>query len=68
MIECNICEELFEELELTTVTPSQYLGQAYPHVTSFCPSCFRKFLIKAREIHDSAEKEKKDNLKQFLNS
>jgi len=68
MEKCNICEELFEEADLTTVTPSQYLGQTYPNITSFCPTCFQRFLVKAKEIYDNEEDGKKDNLRNFVNS
>ena len=65
---CGICENNFEESEMTTVTPSQYLGNDYPGTTSFCPICFRKFLIKAQGIYNSEEVIKKDNLKTLVNS
>jgi len=65
---CNICKSSFEEKEMTTVNPSQYLGGDYPDITSFCPSCFQKFLIKAQEIYSSQEKLKEMNLKEFTES
>ena len=68
MAQCNICNITFSESELTTITPSQYLGQAYPDRTSFCPSCFQKFLTKAQNMHIQAESEKKDRLKDFVNN
>lgn len=66
--QCNICLGFFDEKELTTVTPSQYLGQEYPDITSFCPDCFRKFLIKAQKIYTDAETVKSDKLKDLVNS
>ena len=68
MRKCGICLNFFEEKEMTTVNPSQYLGNDYPDITSFCPICFQKFLIKAQEIYNSQENLKKMNLKTFTES
>ncbi len=67
-MKCGICGDNFEESEMTTVTPSQYLGGEYPTATSFCPICFRRFLIKAQTIYETEENTKKQNLKDFVNS
>lgn len=64
---CGICENSFDEKEMTTITPSKYLGGQYPAITSFCPECFRKFLIKAQEIYNNEENIKKNNLKNLIN-
>lgn len=68
MEKCGICTELFDEKELTTVTPSQYLGRSYPDMTKFCPLCFQKFLVKVQEIHRAKETQKEDALKEFTDS
>ena len=68
MEKCNICNNFFDKAELTTVTPSQYLGEAYPDITTFCPSCFQKFLIKAQKIYQDQEKNKLEALKTFSES
>jgi len=62
---CGICKNSFEGKELTTVTPSQYLGKAFPDITKFCPVCFQKFLVKAQEIYQGQEAVKEDALKVF---
>jgi len=66
-MQCGICGNIFEESEMTTVTPSQYLGKDYPNITSFCPVCFRKFLVKAQSIYNNAEQIKNENLKDLVN-
>ena len=68
MEECGVCKLLFGSEEMTTVTPSQYLGGAYPDITKFCPSCFQKFLVKAQEIYRDRESAKQDVLKDFTES
>ena len=68
MIECGVCKNLFRPEEMTTVTPSQYLGSSYPDRTSFCPACFQKFLVKAQEIYREQEASKESALKDFTDS
>lgn len=68
MEKCGICKNSFEERELTTVTPSQYLGKTYPDITKFCPLCFQKFLVKAQDIYRTQESTKEDALKEFTES
>jgi len=68
MEQCGVCKNLFEAKEITTVTPSQYLGKTYPDITKFCPGCFQKFLVKAQEIYQGKELEKSDALKDFTES
>lgn len=68
MEKCGICKNSFEQSELTTVTPSQYLGKAYPDITKFCPLCFQKFLVKAQDIYRTKETQKEDALKEFTES
>jgi len=68
MEKCGVCKNLFEGKELTTVTPSQYLGKSFPDITKFCPLCFQKFLVKAQDIHKSQEDAKEDTLKEFTDS
>jgi len=65
MEKCGICKKLFEKKDITTVTPSQYLGKTYPDITSFCPICFQKFLIKAQKIYQEQENIKENYLKDF---
>ena len=65
---CGVCGINLPESEMTTVTPSQYLGQDYPNTTSFCPVCFRKFLTKAQDVYNNEEGIKEQNLKYFVNS
>jgi len=68
MEKCGVCKGLFEAKELTTVTPSQYLGKSYPDITSFCPACFQKFLVKAQDIYKGQELDKENSLKDFTES
>jgi len=68
MEKCGICNNTFDKSELTTVTPSQYLGEAYPDITSFCPICFQKFLVKAQAIYNNRENAKINTLKEFTES
>ena len=68
MEKCGICANLFEETELTTVTPSQYLGKTFPDITKFCPVCFQKFLVKAQSIYQGQEASKEEALKDFTES
>jgi len=68
MEQCGVCKNLFEEKELTTVTPSQYLGRTFPDITKFCPVCFQKFLVKAQEVYKGQESAKDDALKDFTDS
>jgi len=68
MENCGVCNNLFEAKELTTVTPSQYLGKSYPDITKFCPVCFQKFLVKAQEIYQGQELDKENTLKDFTES
>jgi hypothetical protein len=67
-IKCDICELMFEEAQITRVTPASYLGTGYPSITSFCPECFLKFLRKAQAIYGNQEAQKISNLKDFVNS
>jgi len=68
MEKCGVCKNMFEEKELTTVTPSQYLGKTYPDITKFCPICFQKFLVKAQDIYKNQESLKENALKDFTDS
>ncbi|MDB4330340.1 hypothetical protein N9948_01320 [bacterium] len=65
MEKCDVCSADTETSELTTVTPSKYLGASYPNTTAFCPLCFIKFLRKARKILEDQNAGKLDNLKKF---
>jgi len=68
MEKCGVCKNMFESKDLTTVTPSQYLGKTFPDITKFCPLCFQKFLNKAQEIYKNQEDLKEDILKEFVDS
>jgi len=65
MANCGICEGDFAKEDLTTVTPSKYLGQDYPRTTAFCPKCFVNFARKAKDICSKFEGSKVDKLKKF---
>ena len=65
---CDICGGIFSESDISRVTPAHYLGGAYPDITSFCPLCFQKFLVKAQSIYQQAATQKINTLKDFVNS
>ena len=68
MVKCIICNNNFNESEMTTVSPSKYLGESYPETGSFCPECYHKFLLKTKEVYVESEQERTNNLREFTNS
>jgi len=67
-IKCVICGKEFDEKVITTISPSKYLGNTFPGTADFCPVCYRKFLIKAKEQTSASEEGKLSNLKNFTNT
>ena len=67
-VTCGICEQTFNEKDITRVTPANYLGANYPEITNFCPICFQKFLTKTQPLCEQETEAKISNLKNFVNS